>query len=413
MSRISVLLLRNCRGITEVTGGEAYILGLLSSVDPSQCDIRLVCVTDPQKGETSWLKQLKTRGIPFDNVPVARPTNPGDLTALFRLIREYRPDVIHAMDHRSDVVGVIAGRLTGRPVVAWFGGWTGFVSNSFRGRVYPFIDRQLLRHADAVIADSTYLASQLDLGSRGPTVVAIPNGVDLNRFDPDSKARSHRQPIFAEEGVVTIGTIGRIHPNKAQLNVVKAAAELLETHPQCRFLICGEASPGFEGYMREILDFIAQRGIGDRVRVMGVPAAQIPDVLSTLDIVLAPCHTESCSFSILESMAMCKPVVAAEAGGNPALVSDGETGLLVPPHSWEALRDASRVLLDNPQQRAGLGERGRLLVEQNYQLKMMGQRTTRVYETVIAHRRNGLGWRSSTARQALREELLAAVAKRS
>lgn len=388
MDTTRILLIRNCRGISEVTGGEAYILSLMASLDRARCEIMLVCLVDPRHGETSWLKQLAERRLPFETILVAHKASVYDLLAVPEKIRRFRADIVYSLDHRADIVGVAGAKITGKPAMAWFGGWTNWTDASIKGQLYAWADRQALKRADAVVADSPYLARRLDLGRSGPPVVAIPNGVDLDRFDPSKVLRSFRRELFGDEDILVFGVVGRLHPNKGQLDFVKAAASLAGKYPACRFVICGEASPGFEGYKEAVKDLIAENNVERSVRMLAVPAAKVPEVVASLDIVMAPCHTESCSFAILEGMAMQKPVVAANAGGNPALVADGENGLLVTPKSWEALRDAGEKLIAEPQLRARFGRQARQRIEKEFSLQVMGDRTLQVFHEVISWHHN-------------------------
>ncbi len=386
-----VLLLRNCRGISEVTGGEAYILSLMASLDRARCEILLVCQVDPSHGETSWLRQLKARRLPFETIPVSHKGSFQDLFAVPEKIRRFGADIVYSMDHRSDIVGVAGAKITGKPAMAWFGGWTNWTESSIKGQLYAWADRQALKRAAVVVADSPYLAEQLDLGRSGAPIVAIPNGVDLQRFNPDTVSFDFKRELFGDEDVVVLGMVGRLHPNKGQLDFVKAAAALAHKYPACRFVICGGAAPGFEGYRAAIESLIAENKLGQTVRLLAVPASKVPEVIASLDIVMAPCHTESCSFAILEGMAMQKPIVAADAGGNPALVADGVNGLLVPPKNWEALRNSGEKLIAEPQLRAQFGQQARRRVEKEFSLQVMGDRTLQVFHEVISWHQGASG----------------------
>lgn len=396
---VRVLLIRNCRGITAVTGGEAYLLSLMSVVDEAQCRFRLICLTNPEAGETPWLRELENRDLPFETVPVPHRASLRDVLDVPRKIHAFDADIVHCMDHRSDVVGVLAAKVTGRPAIAWFGGWTNFSGDAAKWRLYTWADRQALARMQAVIVDSPFLARQLDLGPCGPPVVAIPNGVDLAKLDPDriSGDEEHRFPDAP--GRIVLGTVGRIHPNKAQLDFVEAAAALVETNPACRFVICGDAPPGFEHYKSELLDLISKRGLEEHVRVFAVPSSEIPRVLAGIDVVVSPCDTESCSFAVLEGMAMRKPVVAADAGGNPDLIVDGETGILVAPRDWRALKAGVASLLKDGTLRERLGRNARREIQARFTLEMMGSRTLQVYREVLA------AYRTRRGRTASNDEL--------
>lgn len=168
MNPIRVLIIRNCRGITGMTGGETYLLSLLKGFDPKKVRCLLVCIVNPALGETTWLKELKQTGFEYVTIPIGNPFNLRDVFAVSALIKQYQADVIHALDHRSDLIGILSARLTGRPVVASFLGWVNFAKGSWRATVYPWIDRMILRRLDAVITDSVAIGTELRMGKQDP-----------------------------------------------------------------------------------------------------------------------------------------------------------------------------------------------------------------------------------------------------
>ena len=99
MNPIRVLIIRNCRGITGMTGGETYLLSLLKGFDPKKVRCLLVCIVNPALGETTWLKELKQTGFEYVTIPIGNPFNLRDVFAVSALIKQYQADVIHALDH--------------------------------------------------------------------------------------------------------------------------------------------------------------------------------------------------------------------------------------------------------------------------------------------------------------------------
>ena len=109
----------------------------------------------------------------------------------------------------------------------------------------------------------------------------------------------------------------------------------------------------------------------------------MPALLETLDVVALPSWTEGLPLVLLEAMARGRPVVATPVGGTPELVTDGETGLLVPPRDPEALAEALRRVLDDPELARRLGEAGRARVAERFTAAEQEQRMLEIYDDVV------------------------------
>ena len=387
LSKVRVLLLRSCRGITDVTGAETYLLNLLSALDAQRCEAHLVCITDPRMGETAWLHQLKVRGIPYETLPISSTLSMTDLLSLPALIKRMDAHIVHSIDHRADVVGVASAKWTGRSSVASFFGWTNWEARSSRARIYPLIDRWAMRFLDALITDSRPMCAQIAQGGNRPPTIVIPNGVDSDKFDSDKVQPIPESRFFPGNDHLYIGMVGRIHPNKGQLDFVKAARSVFDRNPQCRFLIIGDAPKGFEAYQEETLKFIRDHGMDDYCRITNVESAEIPNLFARLDILAAPSYMESFSFTLLEAMSMGLPIVTTHVGGNADMIVDGESGFLLEPGNIDAMVDTLSTLCRDDELRIALGYHARSRIEKYFSAKVMAERTMSLYEAVIDHRR--------------------------
>ncbi|MBL8041637.1 MAG: glycosyltransferase family 4 protein [Nitrospira sp.] len=383
MNPIRVLIIRNCRGITGMTGGETYLLSLLKGFDPKKVRCLLVCIVNPALGETTWLKELKQTGFEYVTIPIGNPFNLRDVFAVSALIKQYQADVIHALDHRSDLIGILSARLTGRPVVASFLGWVNFAKGSWRATVYPWIDRMILRRLDAVITDSVAIGTELRMGKQDPPVVAIRNGIDTAWFDPARTLAPSSVSSFAAGGDYVFGMVGRIHPVKGHLNFLTAARAILDRYPRSRFVIVGTVLPGFESYRQTLIDYIARHELTSAVLMAHVSLAEIPAVFAALDVLVAPSFAESFSFTMLEGMAMGKPVVASDVGGASEMITDGQTGYLVPVDNVPVLTETLLRLREQPEQLKGVGLQARAKILQDLSLAAMAERTYQVYDRLV------------------------------
>ncbi len=409
MKAIRAVMVRNCRGITGMTGGETYLLQLLKGFDPDKCQCLLVCIVKPSLGETPWLQELKKTGFDFETIAVENPFNFSDILHVVRTVRNYRADIIHSLDHRSNLVALISAKITGRPVLASFLGWVNFPKGSWRAAVYPWIDRMILKRLDAVITDSVAIGEELRMAETDPPVVAIRNGIDTQWFDPNRKLAPFKQAEFTQKSTFTFGMVGRIHPVKGHFNFLKAALKVLETDPGCRFLIVGTVLPGFEYYEQEILDFIERHNLKESVRMTHVSLEEIPAVFASLDVLVAPSYAESFSFTLLEGMAMEKTVVSSDVGGACEMISDDRTGYLIPVDDIGSLTKKMVMLIQNPQKIQEIGKRARQKIIDDLGIGVMADRTSDTYQRLIDYKRNMSD--VSKAKIRLKEQLAEVSAK--
>lgn len=376
-----VLFLRNSRGITDVTGAETYLLTVMQGLARAGCTVSLDCGVDPARGDTPWRRALAASGLDHRLTPVPAPWSTADWRAARTAARAMGADLLHAMDHRSDVVATLLSRRLGIPAVASFFGWTNWPAGSWRARLYPVVDRLAMRGLARVIVDSDFLGRRLGVPVERRAVV--PNGVDLARFDPERVRPGLKTRWFGDAGVALVGMVGRIHPNKGQHEFAAAAARLAPRFPELRFAVVGDPPPGYEGYRDALLRQVAELGLEGRFRVENVASAEIPDAIASFDVLAAPSFMESLSYVLLEAMALGVPVVTSRVGGHGELVTDGVDGLLVEPGDVDGLAAALARVLADPTLAAHLGASGRARVEQAYSTDAMIARTLAVYSEAL------------------------------
>jgi glycosyltransferase involved in cell wall biosynthesis len=176
----------------------------------------------------------------------------------------------------------------------------------------------------------------------------------------------------------------RLNKNKGIEYFLQAAAIVRRQCPRARFLIVGGSY--FEPEYKPALERLAANMNLSDVVVFTGERNDIPDVLQEIDISVLPSLSEGLSNSLLESMAAGLPIVATNVGGNPEIVQDGRTGLLVPPRNAEALSTAIIRILQNPDLARRFGEKGYDRVKENFALTATVQRTEDLYMTLLEER---------------------------
>ena len=236
-----------------------------------------------------------------------------------------------------------------------------------------------------------YIAVSRHLGTRlvhrdgvpSSRVTVIPNGVDVSRFLPAQTAKRNVLPSgFAPEGVYVIGTVGRMEAVKDQVTLVKAPIQLsrqtASTAPHHRLVIAGEGS-----CMQDCRKMLSEAGLEQYAWLPGA-RSDISEIFHALDVFVLPSLAEGMSNTILEAMASGLPVIATAVGGNPELVLDEVTGVLMPPQNVTALCDAIRRYATQPRLAKEHGCAGRRRMEADFGLDTMIARYLEIYDGVLS-----------------------------
>ena len=165
---------------------------------------------------------------------------------------------------------------------------------------------------------------------------------------------------------------------KDQISLVEATAALLRRHPSVRLQIVGDGPE-----MSRLQQAVAAQGLHRVVRLSG-ERADIPRSLATLDVFALPSLGEGMSNTLLEAMAAGLPVVATRVGGNPELVSDGTSGLLVPPRDKDALVEALSVYVESRELRRRHGAEGRQRILREFTVERMAAGYAGLYRDELA-----------------------------
>ena len=233
--------------------------------------------------------------------------------------------------------------------------------------------QSILGHASGIVAISKWtaeLASDVmdQVGiETPPPVAALDLGTDPVRFNPSRGTGALRRRWGVGDAPVIL-TVARLVPHKGQDMGIRAIATLRRDFPELRYIIVGEGSD--EGRLRALAK---ELGVSDRVGFVGVMRDdELPEAYATSTIYLGASrvdneiNVEGFGISFVEAAASGIPSVAGDSGGVRSAVRDGETGIVVPPTDSDAISDAIRSLLLNPDRRRQMGAAGRRAVETHY-----------------------------------------------
>lgn len=325
----------------------------------------------------------KLTEIPTANVFELPLRNAIDLPTarrLARLAREREVEIVHAHLARDYPLAALAARRApaARLVVT---------------RHVPFrmsgLHRLVLANVARVICVSEGVARDLKESRVFPVekIRVVPNGVEFARYDTalrDFDREAQRAKLHPAARLL-VGTVGELSETKGQEDFVRAAAIVARRDERAAFLVVGEDnSPGGQT-RRRLEQLIADENLAGRVLLLGYVRDLVP-FLAALDLYVSPSRAEAFGLATVEAMACGAPVVATATDGAREIVSDGETGRVVPVGDTDALARAIAELLDDEPTRRRLAERGGAHARERFGLARMIEATEGVYREALTLR---------------------------
>jgi glycosyltransferase involved in cell wall biosynthesis len=330
--------------------------------------------------------ELDRMGIELSFVNMSRQLSLKPIRQIKKIIQSNEIDLVHSQGARADFFARIAGKIADAPHILCTIAMPveGFEVGPLRKTVYRFMDRLSERYVEKFIAVSESLRNVLIEG-RGIAphrVVKIYNGIELDKYHPDFKETSFRSDWGIPPEATIVGAIGRMVWQKGFKFLIKAISDIVEVAPDTRFLLVGD------GPLRPDLENLARKlDVYDRVIFTGF-RSDIPDLLSTMDVLVVPSLLEGFPMITLEAMAMAKPIVAAQIQGIIEQISDGEEGVLVPSKNSNALAAAVLRFIQNRELASRLGAAARRKVESTFSTEKMVRETEKVYLSLLRADRN-------------------------
>ncbi|MBN1546063.1 MAG: glycosyltransferase [Syntrophaceae bacterium] len=284
---------------------------------------------------------------------------------LTKVLREENPDIVHTRSWGT-TDGIIAARLARIPVVIHGEhGWS-FEDPYGKNRKRLLIRRALSPFVTHYIAISDDIKQWLQgsVGINENRITTIINGVDVNKFSPRKQTINRRQ--FPDVGdQIVIGAVGRLDPIKRYDLLVEAFSQLDHAKHNLKLIIAGDGSERHNLETR-----IRSLPFGNRITLLG-ECRNVHDIYREMSLFIQSSQNEGISNTVLEAMASGLPVIGTAVGGNPQLISNGRTGILIPPNSSHAIREAITFYLDHPETIIFHGRNSREAAKTRFSLSRM------------------------------------------
>jgi len=365
--------------------------------------------TDPysvaQLKDVQGLTVIEAISIPREIVPAQ---DARAFVQLVRLMRRETYDVVHTYNATPGLLGRLAARVTGVPIILHHqAGWTVGENSPLLRRLF-FTPLEYLGGLAGTrsICVSRAIATEAKRLHTAPAsrLATICNGIDPQPF-LSLDGRAARESSLSRLGIageaLVIGNAARLVSDKDNESLVRSLGHLSQLLGDVLtvLLIAGE------GPERSRLEGLASSlGVADRVRFLGFQS-DIPGFLSALDVFVTPTLREGMSISLLEAMAATKPIVASSIPQNREVIEDGVTGLVVPTSNPRAIARAIARFAKDPELARACGQAARQRVLDQYTLERTLEATWALYrDPVLPSRRNGNGSGGGRRARATAEE---------
>jgi len=340
---------------------------MIPRFDPARFNVSLVSLRKKDLSEET----LDSYGVDITYLQRSK-FDPATFKDMLKVIDRKRIDILHMHGYGATTFGRAAGAMRRIPTILhehanltdtpWF---------------QKVADIALEPFTDIAIAVSQSTAEFVVRARRIPErkVKVVYLGAPLDEFSqprtPEEVA-AVRQELGAAPDDVLLGTVTRLHESKGNEYLVEAARKVLDQRPKARFFLVGE------GPLRRALEEQAlQLQLGDRFVFVGF-ARDVARLLSGFDISVFPSLWEGTPLTVFESLAAGRPIVATDADGLLDVLTDGQDAVIVPKRNAQALADRIIHLIDHPEERARLSERGRV-TSQQYDIGAFVRKMERLY----------------------------------
>jgi len=342
---------------------------------------------------------LEARGIRHIPVEMKRTVSPAadflSLVRLYGIMRRERFTIVHTHTPKAGLLGQLAARLAGAPIVV----------NTVHGFYFHDRMRRLARQFYIAMETVAARCSDLILSQNAEDVRTalregicekdkmhhLGNGIDLAVFNPERFTRGDELALRRKLGIAhdapVVGFVGRLAARrKGFLDFLAAASEVSRRRPDARFVIAGAADAGKPDAVEP--SAAREYGIADKCVFLGNMAnAELPLVFKIMNVIALPSLFEGVPRAIMEASAMGTPAVVSDVKGNREAVLQDRTGLLVPYGDARALADAMLRLLDEPETARRMGAEGRRMAAELFDERRIFQRIKDEYARLLREKR--------------------------
>jgi glycosyltransferase involved in cell wall biosynthesis len=349
-------------------GAESQLTRFALAAEGSGIRLSIACLEERDGNPAA--APLVEHGFAPANLSLTGRHGPRSVQAVRRHIAAVNPQIVHTHLGTSDMLGGLAARSLGVPAVSTIHASSWGPGANARRRLVRACAARIIAVSDS--ARREYLSHGW---AREDQIVTVHNGIDAVAA-PGEGVAVRRELGLAPDDLV-VGMISALRPEKGHDIALEVVRSLRDVYPRLRLLIVGRGA---------LADQIAAQAadLGERVVMAGM-RHDVMRVFDAADVCLQPSRTDAFPTTLIEAMAAGVPVLATAVEGIPEIITDGETGVLVPaPPRAQEFAGALRPLLGDPDRRRRLAHAGRLEYERRLTTRPWVAGTRAVYDSVVA-----------------------------
>lgn len=316
----------------EFGGAEKVSLNLLKNIDRSRFDVRPILLIRPWEKQNVFLSKIEEEGYDYLTIPVAlyKKSEKREYLRVARCFKTFwsiakkqELELIHTNGYFADLIGIPVARLQKIPIISTC---HGFIKNDIKLFAYNFLDHEVLRFTNKIIAVSQDIKNNLMRhGIRESKIVFIQNSVDTKMDSVCARLQRDqaRSALNLKEDDFVIGYVGRLSEEKGIRFLIQAMSVPVDSMLQMHLLVVGDGPQKIE-----LENLVKSKGLAERVVFMGFQSNP-EQWLSAMDVFVLPSLTEGTPMALLEAMSCGLPIIASAVGGIPDVIESGQNGLLI------------------------------------------------------------------------------------
>lgn len=379
LRQIRVLHIVSAGGVAS-SAQQSLFMPLLTRLPRPRVKSQVVCLS-PGAVPSAVLRQS---GVPVFDLALSRKRfSPGAFKELVQAARLFRPDVIQAWGHTAQIISTfVRGRCDWKPRLIW-----SVVDTTPLAKNAGVLDRQKLKYAakfsaraDRIVYASGSSASQhRRIGFPDGEHVMIPPGVDATRFKPDFAARRKvREQLNLPGEAFVLGMVAPFQPENDHATLIKAAAELIKTHPNINLVLAGH---GLQKGNGTLMALVGAGALSTRIHLLG-EWSDMSALFNACDIVCSSALNDQARMNLVMAMLCGVPCVATGLGAQGEVI--GQHGVALEPGSPAAfVKGVNRVLQLTPEKRTHMAQGARKHALDNYVYIRSLQKYLQLYYDMI------------------------------
>lgn len=356
---------------SKIGGAERVVLRLAKGIDKNRFTVSICCLAE--RGPI--FDEAEEAGIKIYTLGIRNRWDLFKILRLIKILKKLNIHILHAHLFHANILSRIIGRISNTPIIISTEHIMG-VEGSLRLLINRLTSTFVNRYIVVSEAVGSFLNKNVKI--RSAKISTVLNGIEYNNFEVSLiEQEKFKKKFGITDSHEVIGTIARLHRQKGHIYLLHAIKSVAERFPGVKFLVVGD------GPLKYKLEDLARKlDVGNNIVFTG-NQKDIITILSLIDIFVLPSLWEGLPITILEAMAMKKPVVVTNVSGNPEVVVDNITGILVPPKEPVLLAEAIVRLLRDKDLRFKLGEAGYQRGKDKFSAEQMIANTTMIYDELL------------------------------